>query len=1188
MFELNLLGPVTLRRDGRELAVTVKKSQALLLLLALGGRHGRERVTALLWPTLDVTRSRRNLRRELARLRESGADGFVHADGDMLALADAVVCDARTFADAVRRGEPEAALMHWHGEPGTDLRLDADDGTFHDWLAAQRKPLLDLRQQALTAAAALHEAAGAWQPAIVHLNSLLADDPLQERHHRAMIRVLQAAGRREDALAQYQRCRELLAAELGLQPMAETEALVGTLRSTPLQQAQQPQQPQQPQQAHGPQRRTGLSRLPAVLPFVGRQAEVSALEAAWLHGRVLLIEGEAGVGKSRLAQDFCAARGAYALARCRPGDAAVPYAAFTRALRVLAADALAAAGLPEWVGSELARVLPELGRAPSPATPLQAVKPNASAEERTRFFEACAQAWQALADGNFDAVLLDDWHLSDAPSQALLAFIAQRLGPDSARLLLLTRPASTMSAAAALAEGAHLHLVLTPLPAAPVLALVRQLSGVAAPTLFAQRLQRATGGNPYFMAETLRHLIEAGEVQFDAEGRWSTPYDQVTQDYRELPLPASVRDAVLARVQRLPEAARRLLEAASLAREPFAPALLAAACALSELEALTAIEQALAAALLREHESGGYAFAHDLAQQALEGALAADRRRLVHRRLALAAQATQAAAGLTALHFEAGGEPARAVAYRLAAGDEAQALFAGEQALQHWQAALALGATPTQAAALHLRSARALIDLGDGTGALAQVALLDALVASGGLADSERIAAITACAEIEATLNKSRLALSRIEALLASLPQGQPGPAGPAGPARARALGVHSQALQLLGRLDEAQTAAQAALALWRDDQPLERAGLLDQLQAIEYQRGQPQKALVLARQSAALFALHGDRRSIARGHHRIGTLLLVSGDADGGAVELKRARQMAAEMRLVEQERDSIINILKVHADRGEARQMLVLADEGWNLSPTFARPRIRQILLQARAHACNLLGDLGQCLVLAEQFLAESAAVGEPVGRQYAVLTLLEFLVYLGEFDRCRALLQELAQADTAQLAYLGVKLGFGHTFLELRAGNTGAARNALEALGDPALLAQPQDRASHAMRLADLLLAEGDAAGALAALEPWRDDAVPNMDLLAAIWTLRLQAQHHAGASVRADWQQALAALDQPLPAPEALDLRRALLLAAPTEADAAALRAACHQAAQAMCASLAGWPRQQAHFKRQMGL
>ena len=121
---------------------------------------------------------------------------------------------------------------------------------------------------------------------------------------------------------------------------------------------------------------------------------------------------------------------------------------------------------------------------------------------------------------------------------------------------------------------------------------------------------------------------------------------QATQDYCELEVPASVREAVLARVQRLPTASQRVLEAAALAVEPFAPALLAPACALSELDTVLAIEQALAAHLLREHEAGGFAFAHDLVQQAIDAALSPERRRLVHRRLALGAE--QSGAGYLA------------------------------------------------------------------------------------------------------------------------------------------------------------------------------------------------------------------------------------------------------------------------------------------------------------------------------------------------------------------------------------------------------------------------------------------------------------------------------------------------------------------------------------------------------------
>jgi len=1144
---LQLLGRPTLCVGGRPLPITVRKTWALLVLLAVGGAAPRSRIAALLWPALDEASSRRNLRRELARLAEAGAASVVRSDGDFLALDAAVDLDLQHFDAACNQGRVDDALALWRGTLADGLQL-GDAAPFEDWLAPERERLRGRWRQALQAAAA----SGPAEQRLDRLRTLLADDPLQEQHHRALIRLHLEAGRREDALAQYQRCRDMLADELGLVPMAETDALIAAVRTA----APAPPPSPPPKPPSGPQ-------LPGALPFVGREAEVQALESAWAHGRLLLIEGEAGVGKTRLATDFCAAHGAYALARCRAGDTGVPYAAFTRALRVLAGDALAAAGLPDWVGSELARVLPELGPLPHAMI---------SADERLRFFEACALAWQRLGDDNFDAIVIDDWHHADAPSQALLAFIAARLGDGSARVLLLSRPAAAPSP---LADGAALRLVLAPLPAEAVADLVRQLSRVDEPTRFAGRLRRATGGNPFFLAETLRHLAESGALRVDAHGRWSTPFDDDTEDYRELPLPATVRDAVLARVQRLPEAPRRLLEAASLAAEPFAPALLAAACALSELEALAAIEHGLAATLLREHERGGYAFGHDLAQQALEAALSPARRRLVHRRLALAAEATLADPALTAQHFEAGGEPARAVAFRLAAGDEAKALFAGAQALQHWQAALADGPAPAQAALLLVRCARAQADLGDGAGALARVAEAQALLSGGGLAEAERTETGIACADILSTLNQAAAALAHIDALLGHLADG---------PARAKALRVRSQTLQRLGHLDEAQAVAEAALALWPND-ALERAALLDSLQMIAYQRGKPQSALAFARQAVALWTAHGDRRAVAKGHYRLGVLLVLIGEPEAGAAELTQARQLAAGMHLVEQERDAIVNLIKVHADRGEAQRMLELADQGWNLSPGFARPRIRQILLQARCAAHSLLGHLGQALGISEQFLAEAEANAEPVSLQYAVLAMLDLLVYLGDFDRGRALLQRLAQGGSRELAYFGIKLALNRAFLESFAGDSAAARAALAEVGDAAALEQPQDRATLALRMAEVQLAEGNAEAALASLAPWRDD-VPNVELLALTWAVRLRAQHALGRVDSADWQQARQALDAgTMPALEALALQRALCLTAPDAEDARWLARRVVEATQRLADSLADWPEQRARFLAQ---
>ncbi len=110
-----------------------------------------------------------------------------------------------------------------------------------------------------------------------------------------------------------------------------------------------------------------------------------------------------------------------------------------------------------------------------------------------------------------------------------------------------------------------------------MLELMRQLSGAAQPRRFAARLGQATGGNPFFLAETLRHLAEMGLLTQDTDGTWSTPLDGATLDYGELPVPASVREAVLGRVLRLPARTRQLLEVAALAAKPFAASLLAAA-----------------------------------------------------------------------------------------------------------------------------------------------------------------------------------------------------------------------------------------------------------------------------------------------------------------------------------------------------------------------------------------------------------------------------------------------------------------------------------------------------------------------------------------------------------------------------------------------------------------------------------
>jgi hypothetical protein len=270
---------------------------------------------------------------------------------------------------------------------------------------------------------------------------------------------------------------------------------------------------------------------------------VTALEAAWAAGRTIVIEGEAGLGKSRLATDFAAAHGPYALARCRSGDAEVPYASFARALRALLGPASALpATLPDWIAPEIARLLPELGAGRGAAAQRRGTQP---------LLRGCARAWQGLSEDDFDAIVVDDWHLADAASRVLFAFVVRRrqeAGSGGAREILVLRPdldaAAADALASLLASSRAAHVRLHALSGDEVLELVRQLSGAGEPARFAARLARATGGNPFFLAESLRHLVEAGLVTVDADGAWQTPFDASTEDYREMPVPASVHEAV--------------------------------------------------------------------------------------------------------------------------------------------------------------------------------------------------------------------------------------------------------------------------------------------------------------------------------------------------------------------------------------------------------------------------------------------------------------------------------------------------------------------------------------------------------------------------------------------------------------------------------------------------------------------
>jgi DNA-binding CsgD family transcriptional regulator len=399
--------------------------------------------------------------------------------------------------------------------------------------------------------------------------------------------------------------------------------------------------------------------------LIGRAAELAALREALTDarcglGRLVLVEGEAGIGKTRLVEEFTAQAdgdGVRVLAGGGiPLASDTPYAPVLGILQALARLHPAAAG----------GLLPQ--DAPAHADPFGP----------TRLFAAVAEAVRAVAAETPLVLVVEDLHWADASSRGLVAFLARGIRADPVLMVLTARaeeldPARPVSVLIGeLAGMRHAErLVLTPLDRAGVAALVEAISGVAPSARLTGQLVERAAGNPFFTEE----LLAAG------------PY--------ALTLPASVCDMLAARVARLPAAGQRVLGAASVLGRAMSHQLLAAVAEAADLD------DGLAAAVghrLLEPDGAGYRFRHPLIQETVYGRLLPAARRALHARAAAAlaemrpptAPAARAGHAVqVAFHWQQAGQASQALAAAVRAGDLAQAAHAPAEALAQYTLAIA-------------------------------------------------------------------------------------------------------------------------------------------------------------------------------------------------------------------------------------------------------------------------------------------------------------------------------------------------------------------------------------------------------------------------------------------------------------------------------------------------------------------
>ena len=325
--DVMLLGPPRVVRDGAAVAFDTRKALALLAVLALADRpRPRDVLAELLWPEHDAEHARGALRRTLSALRSAVGPDFVDATRDQVSLVrgPGLYVDVDRFRALAEDGDVAGAAALFRGEflEGFGLR---DAPEFEDW---QRAEADALGRELATVLARLVEATGD----VAVAQRWLELDPLHEPAHRALIRLYAERGDRAAALAQYRDCVRTLSRELGVPPLAETTRLYEAISEGTL---------EAPAAARSrrPRRRSRHA------PLVGRAREWEALVGAYdgidADGRVVLLEGEAGIGKTRLAEEFVAharGRGAAVLGgRAYEEEAALAYGPLVDALRRAAA-----------------------------------------------------------------------------------------------------------------------------------------------------------------------------------------------------------------------------------------------------------------------------------------------------------------------------------------------------------------------------------------------------------------------------------------------------------------------------------------------------------------------------------------------------------------------------------------------------------------------------------------------------------------------------------------------------------------------------------------------------------------------------------------------------------------------------------------------------------------------------------
>jgi DNA-binding SARP family transcriptional activator len=702
--EFRLLGPLEVSDRGRHVALGGQKQRSLLALLLLHANEvvSSDRLVDELWGgdapltaskavQVHVSQLRKGLERHGGaneRLVVTRPGGYmIQLTGDQLDIAwfERLRHEGqRAFSEhdpVTASAKLREALALWRGPPLSDLGYES-------FAQPEIARLGELRLTVLEERIDADLALGRHAELVAELQVLSAAHPQRERIRGQLMLALYRSGRQTEALDAYRDTRRALVEELGIEPGRELQALERAILV---------QDPALDLESDPPPAAAAAGGSGS---FIGRERELAefaaGLQDAFAHRpSVLLLAGEPGIGKSRLADELTTqaqARGAKVLwGRSWEAGGAPAYWPWVQALRTYIRE-----HDPEQIRRELgagardvAQMLPELHELFDLSAP-PSMDPEGA---RFRLFDSTAAFLRAAGEAQPLLLVIDDLHAADTSSLLLLRFLAREL--RDARILLVGAYRDTdagpddalnVTVAELRREPLTRLIQLGGLAQPEVARIIEAITGAPASNLLAAAIHTQTEGNPLFVGELVRLLAEEGRLE-----EAGTPQGAAN-------IPRGVRDVIEHRFRHLSQDAKRLLAVASVLGREFKLEALELVSEQSGDDLLDLLDEAVAARVIVDLPTGrgGLRFTHALIRDSLYEALSRKERHRLHQR---AAEELEALYGpgqephlaQLAHHFlEAapGGDAQKAIEYARRAGDRAAAVLAYEEAARLYEMAL--------------------------------------------------------------------------------------------------------------------------------------------------------------------------------------------------------------------------------------------------------------------------------------------------------------------------------------------------------------------------------------------------------------------------------------------------------------------------------------------------------------------